>query len=119
MGIDLEDFEARTSHAVRVCWDTHAAAAERQKLNGVLDQGERAGVTSDKNMDGFVTLITNLLIAVSTRQGGLRGEDGRISKATSFKRSSLLSRHISQQRLRCSGRVAMLANLTDDCARNG
>lgn len=63
MGIDLEDFEARTSHAVRVFWDTRAAATERQKLNGVLDQGERAGVTSGKNMDGFVTLIADLVAA--------------------------------------------------------
>lgn len=63
MGIDLEDFEERTSHAVRVFWDTRAAAVERQRLNGVLDQGERAGVTSGKNMDGFVTLIADLVAA--------------------------------------------------------
>jgi len=63
MGIELENFEERTSHAVRVFWDTRAAATERQMLNGVVDQGERAGVTSGKNMDGFVTLIADLVAA--------------------------------------------------------
>src|SRR6218665_267455 len=223
MRIDLEDVETRTSHAVRMFWDTHAAATERQKLNGVLDQGERAGVTSGKNMDSFVTLIADLVIAAielksqtgpsfgnnfnnrtkeaigsavdlwtaygegvlgdqptpfvgwlthveeapesvravrvaephfavfpemsdmtylerynnlcrrlvlekptpGQRSSSLPGKVGceastvGSAKLTSFKRSSLLLRHISQQRLRCSGSVATLANLTDDCARNG
>lgn len=63
MGIDLQDFEAKTAHAVRVFWDTRAAAVERQKTSGVIDQGERSGVTSGKNMDGFVTLIADLVKA--------------------------------------------------------
>ena len=61
MGIDLADFEERTSRAVRAFWDTRAAAVERQRLNGVIDQGERAGVTSGKNMDGFVRLLADLV----------------------------------------------------------
>ncbi|TFD75459.1 restriction endonuclease [Cryobacterium sp. Sr8] len=63
MGIDLQDFEERTSHAVQVFWDGRAAAMERQRLNGVVDQGGRAGVTGGKNMDGFVTLIADLVAA--------------------------------------------------------
>ena len=63
MGIDLRDFEERTSHAVQVFWDTRAAAMEHQRLNGIVDQGERAGVTNGKNMDGFVTLIADLVAA--------------------------------------------------------
>lgn len=63
MGIDLEDFEERTSHAVRAFWDTRAAAVERQRLNGVIDQGERSAVTGGKTMDGFVTLIADLVAA--------------------------------------------------------
>jgi len=61
MRIDLTDFEERTSQAVRAFWDTRAAAVERQRLNGVIDQGERAGVTSGKNMDGFVRLLADLV----------------------------------------------------------
>jgi hypothetical protein len=63
VGIHLEDFEARTSYAVQVFWDTRASAVERQRLNGVLDQGERAAVTGGKTMDGFVTLIADLVAA--------------------------------------------------------
>lgn len=63
MGIDIGDFEAKTSQAVRAFWDTRLAAAEQQKLKGVVDQGERAGVTSGKNMDGFVNLIADLVAA--------------------------------------------------------
>lgn len=63
MGIDLANFEERTSHAVRAFWDTRAAAVERQRLHGVVDQGERAGVTGGKNMDGFVALLADLVTA--------------------------------------------------------
>jgi len=63
MGIDLDDFEAKTARAVQAFWDTRVAAVEQQKLKGVVDQGERAGVTNGKNMDGFVNLIAELVAA--------------------------------------------------------
>lgn len=63
MGIDIKDFEQKTAHAVQVFWDARASAVERQLLKGLVDQGERAGVTSGKNMDGFVTLIADLVSA--------------------------------------------------------
>ncbi|CAN5312717.1 PaeR7I family type II restriction endonuclease [soil metagenome] len=63
MGIELEDFEAQTSRAVQLFWSTRAAASEQQRINGVIDQGERSGVTSGKNMDGFVRLIADLVAA--------------------------------------------------------
>lgn len=63
MAIDIEGIDERTSDAVRAFWDTRAAAAERQRLSGVLDQGERSGVTSGKNMDGFVNLLADLVAA--------------------------------------------------------
>jgi type II restriction enzyme len=63
MAIDLANFEVRTAEAVRVFWDARAAAAAKQRLAGVVDQGERAGVTSGKNMDGFVELIGDLVFA--------------------------------------------------------
>ncbi|MFE5671668.1 PaeR7I family type II restriction endonuclease [Agromyces sp. NPDC056523] len=63
MPIDLADFEARTAEAVGAFWDTRAAAAATQRLSGNVDAGERAGVTSGKNMDGFVELIAELVYA--------------------------------------------------------
>ena len=38
-------------------------AAEKQKQTGAIDQGERAGVTAGKNMDGFVKLLVDLVAA--------------------------------------------------------
>lgn len=63
MGINLEGLEDEMSLAVRAFWDTRAAAVERQRLSGVIDQGERSGVTSGKNMDGFVALLARLVAA--------------------------------------------------------
>lgn len=62
MGINLADFETRTASAVRVFWNARAGAVERQRLAGIIDQGERAAVTSGKNMDGFVGLIAELVV---------------------------------------------------------
>lgn len=61
MSINLEGLEYETSQAVRAFWETRAGAAERQRLSGVVDQGERAGVTGGKNMDGFVSLLAHLV----------------------------------------------------------
>lgn len=63
MGIDLANYEQKTTDAVRTFWLTRTAAAEKQLENGRADQGERAGVTSGKNMDGFVQLIADLVEA--------------------------------------------------------
>lgn len=63
MGVDLADYEAKTADAVRRFWETRTAATEKQLAGERADQGERAGVTSGKNMDGFVELIADLVEA--------------------------------------------------------
>lgn len=63
MSVNLNDFEVDTSRAVQLFWETRASATKKQVLAGVRDQGERAGVTGGKNMDGFVTLIADLVAA--------------------------------------------------------
>ncbi|GAA3734822.1 PaeR7I family type II restriction endonuclease [Leifsonia bigeumensis] len=63
MPIDLSDYEAKTAEAVRLFWANRSAASLKQAEDGKLDQGERAGVTSGKNMDGFVQLIADLVEA--------------------------------------------------------
>lgn len=67
MNFEIGDFVDRSTHAVRVFWDARAAAVESQRLKGVVDQGERAGVTSGKNMDGFVKYIADLVLANGLR----------------------------------------------------
>lgn len=63
MSIDLADYEEKTAAAVRTFWSSRTAAVTKQQENGRADQGERAGVTSGKNMDGFVQLIADLVAA--------------------------------------------------------
>ncbi|WP_349902128.1 PaeR7I family type II restriction endonuclease [Parafrigoribacterium humi] len=63
MAIDLSDYEAKTADAVHHFWSTRSAASLKQAEGGKVDQGERAGVTSGKNMDGFVKLIADLVEA--------------------------------------------------------
>ena len=63
MPLDLANYEQKARDAVRVFWGNRAAAAAKQKELGREDQGERAGVTSGKNMDGFLTMIQDVIRA--------------------------------------------------------
>ena len=63
MPLDLADYERKAREAVKVFWGNRAAAAQKQQELGRADQGERAGVTSGKNMDGFITLIQDVIRA--------------------------------------------------------
>ena len=67
--LDLSDFEEKTADAVRFFWTERANATTRQKEAGVSDQGERAGVTNGKNMDGFVRLVADLVHANGLTDG--------------------------------------------------
>jgi len=63
MAIDLANYETKTAEAVKKFWATRTAATEKQLAGDRADQGERAGVTSGKNMNGFVQLIADLVEA--------------------------------------------------------
>lgn len=63
MALDLVDYEYYARDAVKAFWGNREAARKRQAENGNIDQGERAGVTDGKNMDGFVGLIKEIVIA--------------------------------------------------------
>ena len=63
MALDLVDYERKAKQAVKVFWGTREAAKQKQKISGKADQGERAGVTAGKNMDGFVSLILDIVRA--------------------------------------------------------
>ncbi len=49
--------------AVKHFWKARSLAARSQKRRGVADQGNRAGVTAGKNMDGFVVLVREIILA--------------------------------------------------------
>ena len=63
MTLDLFDFERQAGRAVQQFWESRDAARQRQRKSGKADQGERAGVTAGKNMDGFIDLVIDIVRA--------------------------------------------------------
>jgi hypothetical protein len=63
MALDLVDYERKTAEAVMAFWGNREKARQKQIEAGVTDQGERAGVTGGKNMDGFTALVMDLVRA--------------------------------------------------------
>lgn len=63
MSIDLANYEKRAKDAVRGFWGTRDEARKKQEEAGKSDQGERSGVTAGKNMDGFLTLVEEIVHA--------------------------------------------------------
>jgi hypothetical protein len=63
MAIDLVDYERKAREAVMAFWGNRERARQKQIEAGVTDQGERAGVTGGKNMDGFTALVMDLVKA--------------------------------------------------------
>lgn len=61
MAIDLGDYQQSVQDAVKRFWRNREMAKMRQVEAGHIDQGERAGVTAGKNMDGFVRLIEDIV----------------------------------------------------------
>lgn len=70
MPVDLVDYERKAHEAVQAFWGNRAAARQVQTELGKADQGERAGVTAGKSMDGFVVLVLDLI-----RTNGLLNAD--------------------------------------------
>ncbi len=63
MALDLVNYEQKTLEAVKAFWGNRDAARQKQIESGKADQGERAGVTSGKNMDGFLALVLDIVKA--------------------------------------------------------
>lgn len=61
MALNLADYDNKAREAIQIFWGRRKKAREKQLESGNLDQGERAGVTAGKNMDGFVELIIDLV----------------------------------------------------------
>ena len=63
MSLDLCDYDNKAKEAIKSFWKTRDDAKEKQKAAGKTDQGERAGVTGGKNLDGFSDLVIDLVKA--------------------------------------------------------
>jgi hypothetical protein len=66
MALNLVNYEKKAENAVKLFWGNREAAKLKQINTGKADQGERAGVTAGKNMDGFLELILEII-----KQNGL------------------------------------------------
>jgi len=77
MSIDLADYDKLAKKAIRSFWKTRTQATQTQKASGKADQGERSGVTSGKNMDGFLKLIEAVVKA-----NGLKNADIHLERRT-------------------------------------
>jgi hypothetical protein len=63
MPLDLADYEKKAAEAVMAFWGNREKARQKQIEAGKADQGERAGVTAGKNMDGFIALVIDIVHA--------------------------------------------------------
>jgi len=63
MGVALAGYKKKAREAVMAFWGNREKARQKQIEAGTVDQGERAGVTAGKNMDGFIALIIDLVRA--------------------------------------------------------
>ena len=63
MAIDLANYEQKAREAVQAFWGNREQARQKQIESGKADQGERAGVTAGKNMDGFLALVMDIVRA--------------------------------------------------------
>jgi hypothetical protein len=68
MPIELADYERKAREATMAFWGNREKARQKQIESGKADQGERAGVTAGKNMDGFLALLIDVV-----RANGLKG----------------------------------------------
>ena len=62
MNETLVNLNHRVSEAVAHYWLTRQGQAEKQVASGRADQGARSAVTGGAQMDGFIKLITDLII---------------------------------------------------------
>ena len=62
MALDLVGYERKAKDGIKAFWGNREKARQKQIEAGKLDQGERSGVTGGKNLDGFVSLILDLVV---------------------------------------------------------
>lgn len=63
MPLDLVNYEQKAKEAIEAFWGNRAAARQKQIESGKADQGERAGVTAGKNLNGFLALLIEIVEA--------------------------------------------------------
>ncbi len=72
MLLDLVDFEEKARSAVRKFWLGRTKAVKKQRLSGKSDQGERSAVTGGSNMNGFISLISDIVRANGLKEAEIK-----------------------------------------------
>ena len=91
MALDLVDYEQKACEAVKAFWGNREAAQQKQRESGNADQGERAGVTAGKNMDGFLALMLDIVKANGLVHAEMYQHRSMLSLATSLRSSAPMS----------------------------
>lgn len=60
MTLDMANYQQKSHEDIQAFWGNREAAKQKQIESGKADQGERAGVTAGKNMDGFLALMLDI-----------------------------------------------------------
>lgn len=75
MPLALENYREQARDAIKAFWGNREAALKKQIESGNADAGTRGAVTAGKNLDGFIALVSSLVVA-----NGLGHADIHINK---------------------------------------
>ncbi len=75
MSLHLTNYKPHIRTAIKFFWAQRETARQRQRISGKIDQGERAGVTAGKNMNGFLDLLKRVVV-----KNGLKSADIQIAR---------------------------------------
>lgn len=89
MAIDLVSYEDKAREAVQAFWGNREKARQKQIESGKADQGERAGVTAGKNMDGFIALVQDIVHANGLSHADIHVEKGVLTLPGYFRPTKL------------------------------
>lgn len=89
MTIDLANYEVKARESVQAFWGNREKARQKQVESGNVDQGERAGVTAGKNMDGFIALVIDLVRANGLDHAAIHRERRAITLPGYFRPTKL------------------------------
>ena len=61
MPVDISAMDKLMPKAVRHFWKARNLASKSQLARGVMDSGNRSGVTAGKNLDGFIAMVRDII----------------------------------------------------------
>ncbi|MYE15841.1 MAG: restriction endonuclease [Gemmatimonadetes bacterium] len=89
MPLDLADCDRKARDAVKAFWNGREQARKTQANRGLSDQGERASVTTGKNMDGFIDLVVDLVHANGLQHASIHKDRGLLALPGYFRPTKL------------------------------